>query len=269
MSELCFIITCKGRLDHLKQTLPTVVAIPQSVCVVVDYSCPQNTGDWVEQHYPSVRVVRVSGQKYYMPCHARNQGAAIVTEPWLCFLDADVKLKPEFAGIFSLLRPGRFFRATPPAAKELSGTVICLWKDYRRVGGYDDVLEGWGANDLEFFSRLRELDLKEEQFPTEWVEPIPHSDELRGQFAEIKDVSVSWTFNALYAQIKLDLARVLNREVTLVERQYLYAQVKDWVLRVLRGNAKRSEMKVAIRKHQLGGGVVNGYLVYEFKGVGK
>jgi hypothetical protein len=185
----------------------------------------------------------------------------------LCFIDADVQIQPEFAGILSLLRPGRFFRATPPAPKELSGTVLVLWKDFRRVGGFDEVFEGWGADDLEFFSRLREQELKEETFPTEWLTPLPHSDELRTQHSQIKDKNLSWTINSLYSQIKLDLSRVLDREVTLPERQYLYAQVKDWILRVAEGKSKAAEMKVAIRKHQLATGEVEGFLYYRYRGV--
>lgn len=57
-STIAFITTCKDRLQHLKETLPLLVADKPTEIVVVDYDCPANSGDWVEANYPDVKVVR-------------------------------------------------------------------------------------------------------------------------------------------------------------------------------------------------------------------
>ena len=46
----------------LRQTLGPMLDQPGGSCVVVDYSCPDGAGDWVEAHHPSAWVVRVPGQ---------------------------------------------------------------------------------------------------------------------------------------------------------------------------------------------------------------
>ena len=48
MAEICIITTCMGRLAHLRQSLPSFTAQPDTSVVVVDYSCPERSGEWVE-----------------------------------------------------------------------------------------------------------------------------------------------------------------------------------------------------------------------------
>src|SRR5262249_23829435 len=45
-----FITTCMGRLAALRRSLPTLCGQPNSRVVVVDYSCPEQAGAWVETH---------------------------------------------------------------------------------------------------------------------------------------------------------------------------------------------------------------------------
>ena len=81
--EIAFITTCKGRLKHIQQTLPTMVAENPYEIILVDYGCPQGTGDWAESNYPSVKVVRVNDDPGFCAARARNIGAGHSTAPWL------------------------------------------------------------------------------------------------------------------------------------------------------------------------------------------
>ena len=83
------ITTCKGRLEHLKKSLPTMVAQSANEVIVVDYSCPQGTGKFVSATFPSVRLVSVPGQEHFSNWKARNAGAAVATSNVLIFVDAD------------------------------------------------------------------------------------------------------------------------------------------------------------------------------------
>ena len=125
MREICLITTCMGRLAHLQQSLAAAVAQPHCSCVVVDYSCPERCGDWVEQHYPAVKVVRVpSPGGLFNISRARNCGVAVADSPWLCFVDADVILNPQFSEcVLPLLHPKSFYLASP-SVNELTGTVL-------------------------------------------------------------------------------------------------------------------------------------------------
>src|SRR5690349_8864227 len=95
-AQITYITTCKGRLGHLKETLPRAVAQGLK-CIVVDYSCPESSGAWVESNFPDVTVVRVEGQAGFSAAKARNAGAAVADTPWLAFVDADIVLAPRFA----------------------------------------------------------------------------------------------------------------------------------------------------------------------------
>jgi hypothetical protein len=56
--------------------LPLIVAQSPAEIVVVDYGCPQRTGDWVEEQLSPVKVVRVNDDPGFCvsrPQHRRPQ----------------------------------------------------------------------------------------------------------------------------------------------------------------------------------------------------
>src|SRR5690606_12453971 len=93
MGRIAFVTTCKNRLDHLRRTLPTWMAEDPDEIIVVDYGCPQGSGDWVRAHWPQVRVVRVDDDSGFCLSRARNLGAREVTADWICFIDADIVVR--------------------------------------------------------------------------------------------------------------------------------------------------------------------------------
>lgn len=264
MSDLCLITTCMGRLQHLRESLSAAASQPRTSCVVVDYSCPERCGEWVEQHYPKVRVVRVPGESYFSVARARNAGAAVADASWLGFFDADVILTPSFAEtVLGLVKPGCFYRPSRPSANDLWGTMVCPSTAFKRIGGYDEAIQGWATEDTELYERFRMLGLTEETFPAQLLSAIPHSDELRTQFHKNKQIKVGWTTNILYTQAKLDLVKMNERPLSLDKRQKLYALVTDLVQRALAGDESARELHVAFRRRELPtGGIVRAWLSY-------
>lgn len=90
--KVSIITTCMNRLDHLKKTLPTHIHDDVEV-ILVDWSCGENCGDWVEENYPTVKVVRVHDKKYFEASTARNIGFTHATGDWIACIDADMYLK--------------------------------------------------------------------------------------------------------------------------------------------------------------------------------
>ena len=102
----------------------SVVSQGRSSCIVVDYSCPQACGAWVECNHPGVKVVRVPGRTHFCLSWARNAGAVAADSPWLCFLDADVTADPSFTdSLLPRLQPGHYYRAEP-IHPELCGAIV-------------------------------------------------------------------------------------------------------------------------------------------------
>ena len=226
MATLCYITTCKGRLAHLKQTLPRVVNQPGVACVVVDYACPDNTADWVAENFPQVTVVRVTDATGFNAARARNLGAQAASAPWLAFFDADILWTPDLAStVIPGLQAGHFYRAQP-VTPQTWGSFICHREDFDAVGGYDEAFVGWGGEDDDLMARLAILGRISAGYSAELIEEIPHDDAARVRFHEVKDRALQHRINMLYIQAKLDLLRLLGGPLPLETRQGLFGEVR-------------------------------------------
>jgi hypothetical protein len=163
---LTFIVTCKGRLHHLQQSLPLLAQQENTQCIVVDYNCPQGTGDWVATHFPKVQVVRVSDKPHFHVSHARNLGANAANSTWICFLDADTLLHVGFLQEIMPLLTAKKYLQPAPFIPELCGLLICRLEDFQLAGGYDEVFQGWGCENNDLVLRLRFLNCQYTSFAT-------------------------------------------------------------------------------------------------------
>jgi hypothetical protein len=154
---------------------------------------------------------------------ARNAGAQAADAPWLCFFDADVILDAQFAPrLLEMIRPGQFFVAHP-WVRELAGTVVCSRTDFERVGGYDEVIQGWATEDREFYERLLAAGCTQSNFSSAWVKVISHDDALRTRYHDVQDLALVWAMNRLYVRAKRDLMK-LRGTLDLTARQSLYQE---------------------------------------------
>lgn len=190
MPRFTIITTCKGRLGHLKQTLPQFVKQGDTKVIVVDYSCPDGTGEWVKTNCPQAAVAEVPGQKFFRANHARNVGAAMARSPFLMFLDADSLISDDFVlHINRALEDEVFLRLRYRAGNDLNGACIVSAESYRTVQGYDEVIEGYGGEEQEFYWRLRRIGLKPKFVPAQGLcEPICHDNTSRTTYQAEKNM---------------------------------------------------------------------------------
>ena len=209
------ITTCKGRLHHLKQTLPLMVAQHPDELVVVDYNCPDGTGDWVAARYPDVTVVRVPDGLEFSASHARNVGVAQTNSQWLAFVDADIRIDARWSGwMRENLVPGKYCRPVEHGGGrdlETFGTSICARSDFDAVGGFDEALKGWSGENFDFFSRLADRGLTLKGFPSEFIDPIRHGDEERASFEGMAGKDERILLVVCYTEAKRQLQAMLNR----------------------------------------------------------
>ena len=238
MTDFSYVTVSKGRLGHLKQTLPHMVAPGTHDVIVVDYACPEGTGDWVEATYPGVRVVRVEDGIHFCLARARNFGAELVETEWIVFVDADIFPHPEWhQWIGQNVERGKFYRAGPIAGKmdhETWGTCIISRADFLAVGGYDEVFRGWGGEDNDLYVRLALKGVEECFFPGEFVSPIRHGDELRADFNGLRSKKEVVALHKCYSLAKRGLIEQLGIEgdLPLEYRKYimmdLHLSLIDW-----------------------------------------
>lgn len=230
MAFITFITTCRGRLAHLREALPSLAAQPDATVIVVDYGCPDKSGAWIEANVPNVDVVRSDESTRFELARARNIGAQRVQSPWICFIDADTRADPGFSErIKPLLQAGHFYQAEPRNI-ETWGTSICAKKDFDRVGGYDEVIQGWGKEDDDFYARLLLAGVRYGTFPGDMLHGIRHAESERVAHYEVKDRWLSESINYVYCRAKIDLMLLHQTPLPLDVRKQLYARVHAAVM---------------------------------------
>jgi glycosyltransferase involved in cell wall biosynthesis len=196
-----------GRLEHLRESLP-LLAKQACKIIVVDYSCPDQSGTWVEffrelTHYRNVHVVYCPGEKYFNKCRASNAGARVALTEYLCFMDVDNLASPNLVQeLEKAILPGSFLHLS---SKEIGlvGFVLCRKADWAAVEGYDEGIRGYGFEDTQFKFKLMSLGLRQITLNKDLVSHISHEDKLRVQNYQVQDMSVTSRDNTEYGKRKV------------------------------------------------------------------
>ncbi len=236
------ITTCKGRLEHLKQTLPRMLEQGAAEVIVVDYSCPDGTAAWVAKHFPAARVVTVAGEKGFSNWRARNAGAAAATSDLLLFCDADTILAPKAGEAIARALPPKtygFFKRNATArfnkaglrlgSNQLRGFHAIPAPAYRRLGGYDEVLRGWGAGgDTDLEERLEMAGLSRRPLNPALVEDVIEHDNADRTRHHDDSIKASYAAGLLYRRAKMALLRAKNRiNLPLELRRKIYDKARE------------------------------------------
>ena len=198
--RIVVVVTCKGRLAHLKQTLLLMLQFETMTdyrVVVIDYADPDGSFEWCTSlKHPRLAAVRIlDGAELFHKSRAFNCGANVLPSDILCFVDADSTLDPKFLEVATEpVRTGQCVvthRLATSRAFDTFGVCCVRTAAYRAVKGYDEVLKGYGPEDMDFFARMRQHGgLK--HFAA-WLYPhaLPHSQEARTRFYSYKDTRSS------------------------------------------------------------------------------
>jgi glycosyltransferase involved in cell wall biosynthesis len=257
--SLSIITTCKGRLSHLKMSLPSFLAQENSEVIVVDYDCPDHTFDHVRMHFPSAKVLKVEDRPYFNNWEARNIGAASAAGDIFAFVDADTVISPDFSdwilkninsGIYAKMPNAislQFHKdqSLGPGSNRFEGLLILPKETFLKLEGYDDLLQGWGAGgDTDMVDRLEFHGRKRLLMPEALVErSITHSDHDRIRFHRM-GISLSHLTGLLYRVSKNSLMRLFAKEISREERIKLYQLAKNAAERPTAQNSAGIELLV-------------------------
>lgn len=222
------ITTCKNRLSHLKQSLPTFVLQQDAEVIVVDYDCPEKTRDYVRENFPAVKVVAIDNEPKFSATIARNFGAAVADGEILIFMDADICLTPNFIETLELDANefGIFV-----FANDVRGSCIVPKSVFNDVGGYDEVMFGYSQEDLELYARLSMVGYKAKVLPKELIDKIvKHSDSERVAFYDMGR-KLAYVRGKLYRDAKNHLLLLSRRkELTLEVRQSIWQKINEMLM---------------------------------------
>jgi len=234
--------------------------------IVVDYSCPDGTADYVASEHPEAKIVRVEGQKGFSNWNARNRGAAVATGDILLFCDADTilaknavqklarALPQKSFGYFSRLTTEKFNRSGSRLAKnQLRGFHVIPARVFKALGGYDDVPVGYAAGgDTDLEDRMMLRGLKGVQLSEGIVEDvIEHPAQTRFTH-HVDPITLSYAAGLLYRRAKLALLRqVMKPDLPLKTRQNIYRAARNAAADIVAGK-NVATLSVAFEKRAIG-----------------
>jgi glycosyltransferase involved in cell wall biosynthesis len=246
---ISLVVTCKNRLDHLKQTLPSFLELPLANIIVVDYGCMQGTAQWVNSLEMGLIVEKVDDDPFFCLARARNAALKRVSTEYIIFVDADVKLKPGL-GVWlneHLQKHRTFWIAQRPCNHSLYGTLICNTKDFNRVGQYDEAYRAWGGEDADLYTRFQRSGLKVSYFPSQFMEPIDHDDDIRclqldggGMGSKSRAIILA----KIYREIKLDIEAVIVDRLEIDFRHQLMSDIRHLLLKMFAENIKVESLQI-------------------------
>jgi hypothetical protein len=214
---IAFCTTCKGRLPHLRETLPKNIAdnlsYPNLKFIVLDYSSDDGLSDYVNSnHSAEIESGRLAlyqfrdAPKFHM-AHAKNMahrcgllhGAEILVN-----VDADNFTGEGFAHHIAAqcYSPEIFLQAmwnrwvpidgkkewvsespsgefVPPVPKGSNGRIVVSARAFLKAGGYNEKFDSWGPDDKDFNIRIRRLGYAPKLIDSVFLETILHNDRLR------------------------------------------------------------------------------------------
>ena len=158
--DVSIIVTCKGRLEQLKRSIPTMMLQDTDLdynVIVVDYRCPDGTFEWVKkQNAPGLGAVRVLDDlPHFNLSHARNIGSVWASSHVYSFVDADVSIAPRWIRESAQpVRNGKFMATRPDWSRAGCGICSVMAVAFHTVNGYGEDLKGWGWEDQDLFRRV-------------------------------------------------------------------------------------------------------------------
>jgi hypothetical protein len=209
--SIAFCTTCRGRLQHLRETLPRNISdnldYPYLKHIVLDYNSRDGLSDYLKTCHradiESGRLVVYSfpSARHFQMAHAKNmahrlgmiEGAGVLVN-----LDADNFTGPGFAGYIAgkisenslrFLWANRNQPAESRYPKGCNGRIVVTSAAFVKTGGYDESkYNKWGPDDKDFHCRVRRLGYDACEIPRKYLNVILHTDKMR--FKEYQDVEV-------------------------------------------------------------------------------
>jgi hypothetical protein len=201
---VAFATTCKGRAQHIKQTLPRNLADnPSAKFILLNFNSPDDLVPYLQSAHArdieSGRLVVYSLMESgpFQMARAKNlahrcamrEGADI-----LCNVDADNATGPGFAEylqcMFDQARYDRDMFACPniflwarvipgQGKRGVSGRIAMTSRAFLLAGGYDERYADWGPDDKDMTARLERLGLLPVEIEDCYLDAIRHKDKLR------------------------------------------------------------------------------------------
>lgn len=168
----------RNRLAYLQESLPTWQAVDDiAEIIVVDFGSdrPIATADFADPR--KITLIRVENTDEWRPGLAHNIGVDHATMPLICKLDADIAIA-DHTWLRGADAEHCFYRGRYTGAVS-HGQTIFAKSQWAAIGGYHEWLPSWGAEDTDFYIRLRRHGVPERDIDPIFLREVGHSHDIR------------------------------------------------------------------------------------------
>jgi len=182
-----------NREHLLEEALQTWVKLPFKEIIIVDWSSTVPLNDLVSKYQNGkIFLLRVNGKEKYNQSKASNLKVRFSTSEYVLSIDSDVKLSEDFLENH-VPENGLFFSGTNN--RSTTGTCMFSRDIFNIINGYNELMEGWGYHDTDFYNRLQLNNQKHILIDKEKLIHINHDDISRTENYDIKNKSFSNAVN--------------------------------------------------------------------------
>ena len=198
---IAFCITCKGRTEHLSQTLPANLRDnPKSRFIVLNYNDQDGLEAYLKTHHRDIDRGQLVVYKHPAPgpfhvSHAKNMVARLGAREGgdiIVTLDADNFTGPGFEDFIEakFTEPGIFLCPDHYSIKNLphgplrpqrgyAGRLAVRAMDFIKAGGYNETYDTWRGEDIDFNVRMLRMGYHMRFIDTRYLQTIPHNAKIR------------------------------------------------------------------------------------------
>lgn len=220
---ISFCTTCKGRLHHLRETLPAnleanAVYFSHIEFILLDYDSQDGLADWVADHLQEhlrsglVTYYRMTDREYFHTAHAKNVTHLLSKGEIICNLDADNYLDSELVLAIREVFQSNSRSIIRGKRRCTRGRIVINRCDFLTLGGYNEEMQGYGHEDNEFVRRgTRYLGLKRHALGR-FDKYISHSHTERAMNSPFKSIRESNRINRALMQVNLQRGQLVANQ---------------------------------------------------------
>ncbi len=180
MSRISLCTAIMDRLEFLKEALPTWLKLPFDEIIIVDWSSRIPVAEHILKDFKDerIKIIRVDGKEKYNQSKASNLKIMAAKCPIILSIDCDIKLGEDFFKRNNFV-DGIFIIGDQKKNPGTTGTCLVSKSEFDRLNGYNELMNGWGYHDNDFYNRLENIGLLKKYFANGSIIHIDHGDEIR------------------------------------------------------------------------------------------
>lgn len=169
--KISFCTSCKNRTHDLKQTYIKNIEdnkeYPNIEWVLLNYNSEDDMEEWVKENLMTyiekgiVNYYRNPEPKYFLMSHSRNMSFKLATGDIINNVDADNFINKNVASTINLMAEIQPEKAIfCKSLRKCHGRIGMYKNEFFSIGGYDEMLTGYGHEDTNLLSRLLHMGYK-------------------------------------------------------------------------------------------------------------